>query len=198
MTTVYDRWGVQVHHGAEQRLCPACHKPLVRRSDERAWDFNRRKFCNIKCLGFSQRALPEQPSTDETSEQRRKRLSREASHRARARKRGENIPHKPHPSGYQQSLEHITARVRRGPSNHAWLGDQVSTRGGRTRALRAYPTVGPCTKCGSAKSERHHIDENTANNSPENIAVLCRRCHMELDGRLDAVRRTPYKGINYA
>ena len=71
-----------------------------------------------------------------------------------------------------------------GPNHAGWLGDSVSTRGGRSRALRRYPSVGPCSRCGAGKAERHHKDENTANNEPSNIAILCRRCHMETDGRL--------------
>jgi len=34
------------------------------------------------------------------------------------------------------------------------------------------------------KAERHHKDDNTHNNAPENIQALCRKCHMLLDGRL--------------
>ena len=45
-----------------------------------------------------------------------------------------------------------------------------------------------------ARAERHHIDGNTANNKPGNIAFLCRRCHMREDGRLDAVLANPYMG----
>lgn len=63
----------------------------------------------------------------------------------------------------------------------------LSIKAGRKRALRMYPDIGPCTECGASKAERHHRDENTANNTPENIAFLCRRCHMESDGRLVAL-----------
>lgn len=36
--------------------------------------------------------------------------------------------------------------------------------------------------------DRHHRDGNVGNNEPENIVILCRRCHMLIDGRLDAFR----------
>lgn len=48
---------------------------------------------------------------------------------------------------------------------------------GHKQALKLYPNIGPCVKCGDKKSERHHIDDNPLNNSPENIMPLCRRCH---------------------
>ena len=47
-----------------------------------------------------------------------------------------------------------------------------------------YPVIGPCVVCGNPKAERHHWDGNTLNNDPENIVILCRRCHMQTDGRL--------------
>ena len=115
--------------------------------------------------------------------------------RYRARKRGEDVPDIPRgPIGYKQPPEHIEARKRRGPEHYAWAGDGVSVKGGRKRAERMYPDTKPCELCGSERSERHHRDANTANNSPENIAFLCRACHMREDGRLDAVLRNPYMG----
>jgi 5-methylcytosine-specific restriction endonuclease McrA len=72
-----------------------------------------------------------------------------------------------------------------GSAHASWLGDSVSVRGGRTRAERLFPTIGPCGRCGAARGERHHIDGNTANNEASNIEALCRRCHMVEDGRLD-------------
>jgi hypothetical protein len=86
--------------------------------------------------------------------------------------------------GYKQTPEHIAKRIKRGPDHHHWQGKRVSVRGGRARALRLYPDIGPCELCGNPRSERHHVDENTANNEPSNIAIICRRCHMRTDGRL--------------
>ena len=114
--------------------------------------------------------------------------------RYRARKRGENVPEIPRKRGYKQTPEHVEKRKRFGPDHHAWAGGDVSEKGGRKRALRMYPDAGACTECGAARAERHHIDGNTANNKPGNIAFLCRRCHMREDGRLDAVLANPYMG----
>lgn len=110
------------------------------------------------------------------------------SQRHRLRKKGVEIPRKPMPSGYQQSPEHIAKKTRAGDKHYAWLGDAVSVRGGRTRALRLFPTIGPCEGCGDVKAERHHKDGNTSNNDASNIAALCRRCHMAIDGRLAQCR----------
>lgn len=78
--------------------------------------------------------------------------------------------------------------AKRGADSHRWRGAGVSEKGGRKRALKMYPDA-PCERCGAENSERHHKDANTANNEPENIERLCRRCHMEADGRMDAARQ---------
>lgn len=96
---------------------------------------------------------------------------------------------KPGPKlGYKQSAEHIEKRKRFGRKHHAWKGNAVSVKGGRTRALRAFPNIGPCQGCGNQRVERHHKDGNTSNNRASNIIPLCRKCHMRTDGRLEAVR----------
>lgn len=109
--------------------------------------------------------------------------------RYRLRKKGVEVPFAPRPKGYKQSQDHIEKRKRPGSLSHHWLGDAVSVKGGRTRALRAYKNIGPCVRCGSGKSERHHKDGNTANNASSNIEALCRRCHMEADGRMEKALR---------
>lgn len=94
---------------------------------------------------------------------------------------------KPGPKkGYKQTPEHAAKRIRRGPQNHQWKGDRAARGTGHCRAIRLYPDIGPCSKCGDSKSERHHLDDNTLNNDPSNIAILCRRCHMLSDGRIPA------------
>lgn len=70
-----------------------------------------------------------------------------------------------------------------------WKPDaQIGTKRKRARAIiRDLGTH--CTRCGQQKPlERHHIDGDTGNNDVENIQILCRRCHMEIDGRLEKVR----------
>lgn len=77
---------------------------------------------------------------------------------------------------------------RRGEEHHSWAGDAVTVMSGRQRAQRLYP-IGLCERCGNdLAADRHHIDANTRNNAPENVEALCRRCHMETDGRLERLR----------
>ena len=89
--------------------------------------------------------------------------------------------------GYRQSDEHVTARIVSGERHPRWEGDAVSQKGGRARALRRFPP-GPCETCGSAEGERHHVDGDTVNNASANVRMLCRRCHMLEDGRLERFR----------
>lgn len=70
--------------------------------------------------------------------------------------------------------------------NPNWLGEKASTQAGRERAQRLYAPR-PCEVCANPKSERHHKDGNTQNNAATNIAFLCRKHHMEADGRLKAL-----------
>ena len=118
-------------------------------------------------------------SRDESSADRKKRLARERTRRYRARLAGADVPLQPRPRGYAQTPEHVAARSRFGADHHAWAGDEVSKKIGRKRALRMYPNIGPCVRCGSPDAERHHIDENTSNNAPDNIEALCRPCHID-------------------
>ena len=74
--------------------------------------------------------------------------------------------------------------IRKGSKNPNWKGDNVEKDIGRDRARRMYPVRFPCEVCGSGPTDRHHKDDNPLNNSPSNIAFLCRRHHMEADGRL--------------
>jgi hypothetical protein len=61
---------------------------------------------------------------------------------------------------------------------------------GRYEARKLYALGGPCQRCSAAPAvDRHHKDGNTRNNSPDNIALLCRRCHMTEDGRLERFKR---------
>lgn len=109
-----------------------------------------------------------------TPEEKKRRC--EAQKRYAARKRGENVPlQKKGPKPGTIS----------GSKHPNWKGEEVSDKGGRTRAQRKFVKSKPCEACGSSVSERHHKDGNTANNKRSNIAFLCRRCHMLADGRLD-------------
>ncbi len=114
-------------------------------------------------------------------------MSKESQRRHRARLRGEDVPRlKPGPKiGYKQSPEHIANAVQGGAG--APLKENVSVKSARSRAQRWYPDTGPCEFCGAEPAERHHRDSDARNNARSNIALACRRCHMKLDGRLDAL-----------
>lgn len=58
---------------------------------------------------------------------------------------------------------------------------------GRMRARRLYKKIGNCCLCGKKATDRHHVNGDTFDNSVENIMFLCRRCHMDLDGRLKKI-----------
>jgi len=45
----------------------------------------------------------------------------------------------------------------------------------------------PCQICGSINSEIHHIDGIPSNNKLSNIMFVCRKHHMEIDGRLKKI-----------
>ena len=67
--------------------------------------------------------------------------------------------------------------------------DSSHPRTGRQRARYWYPLPDHCERCHEKKPvERHHRDANPLNNSADNIAFLCRRCHMEVDGRIPRER----------
>ena len=71
-----------------------------------------------------------------------------------------------------------------GHLNPNWKGDAVKEISARSRTQRWFTDIGPCSICGEERSERHHRDGDTRNNEPQNIVILCRRCHMKEDGRL--------------
>jgi hypothetical protein len=70
-----------------------------------------------------------------------------------------------------------------------WKSDAaVGTK--RKRARAVVPKMVACMRCGSRdkRLERHHVDGDTGNNSVLNIRIVCRRCHMVIDGRLDKLK----------
>lgn len=81
--------------------------------------------------------------------------------------------------------------------NGNWKGDAASRSAARDRLKRRVPVSGPCETCGEPAMDRHHKDGSTHNNDPSNIAMLCRRCHMEADGRLGVVRQNWGKPRQY-
>lgn len=66
-----------------------------------------------------------------------------------------------------------------------YLKQSRSERSAHRKANEITYSIRVCDVCGSIQNlERHHLDNNPFNNAPDNIRVLCRRCHMEIDGRL--------------
>lgn len=63
------------------------------------------------------------------------------------------------------------------------VNDQLYRPAHHTASHLAYDILGKprvCEKCGSTQSiDVHHIDGNYNNNTPENIMILCRSCHMK-------------------
>jgi len=74
------------------------------------------------------------------------------------------------------------ARAQTGENHPRWKGDAAQKNTGRHRAQAIYK-LRPCEQCGVDGGKRlihrHHKDGDPLNNSPENIAFLCTRCHAE-------------------
>lgn len=64
---------------------------------------------------------------------------------------------------------------------HNGKGDDAGDQAGRLRAEKLYP-LRPCEDCGRPGTIRHHKDENPLNNTPENVSILCHRCHAKAHG----------------
>ena len=117
--------------------------------------------------------------------------------RENARRRGEYVERLPGgvPKGYKQSPEHLANRAKSwhyGASHHRWAGDgpDVPINIGRKRARRIFTNIGPCSLCGSARSERHHKDGNPLNNAPANIQSVCHACHLLLHSADNSIRNS--------
>ena len=72
----------------------------------------------------------------------------------------------------------------RGETHGGWKGKNILVGSGHVRAQKAFP-MGPCEECSKPGRDRHHVDGDTANNSVGNVQILCRRCHMIADGRME-------------
>jgi ribosomal protein L31 len=83
------------------------------------------------------------------------------------------------------SLECCRAHCR-GENHPLWIGSLANDETKHKRARRIYKLNLQCQDCGKEAVDRHHIDGDGGNNTPENIAFLCRRCHELRDGRLKA------------
>lgn len=72
----------------------------------------------------------------------------------------------------------------RGDRNPHWKGDAAGDNSKRERAQHLF-ALGPCERCGEPGVERHHKDGDPGNNKRRNVKIVCRRCHMAIDGRLE-------------
>ena len=77
-----------------------------------------------------------------------------------------------------------------------WKGDNARPNTKRGRARLRY-ALAACELCGAKATDRHHRDDDTGNNAASNVMKLCRRCHMEIDGRLEALKKlsTDRRGV---
>ena len=93
-----------------------------------------------------------------------------------------------HKQALREQFETVRKSYLPGEKHRNW-GKFTSTSkgGGHRRAHRRFK-LDLCERCGKPATDRHHIDDNPLNNAPENIACLCRRCHMTKDGRIAKMR----------
>lgn len=73
-------------------------------------------------------------------------------------------------------------------SDHpAWQGKNATDESKRARTARRFSVNNIiCQRCKKLSAhDRYHKDNDLDNIDPENILLVCRRCCMELDGRLD-------------
>lgn len=85
---------------------------------------------------------------------------------------------------YSVDGRRISKEAKLAEKNPMWKGTDVLPQAGHLRARRRF-TLKPCADCGAPGRDRHHQDANTLNNTEENVIILCRRCHMKRDGRLE-------------
>lgn len=83
----------------------------------------------------------------------------------------------------------------KGESHYAWKGDDARDETKRARIQKTF-ILGACRMCGEIATDRHHIDGKPGNNDINNIIPLCRRCHMQIDGRLKRFLSTS-TGLKY-
>lgn len=93
---------------------------------------------------------------------------------------------------WQRRSMHKTCRSTFNQQNFAGRAVKVEVKpeSGRARARKLYPLLGVCEGCEERPArDRHHKDENTANNDRENVAFLCRSCHLLAEYELGRTRR---------
>ena len=97
----------------------------------------------------------------------------------------------------RRNLSMANSKPKMAGKNPNWKGDNIKPHSGRGRAYRLFSTKQPCSVCG-VKAEIHHKDGNPCNNDPSNIDWLCRKHHMEADGRMARRNKGQFAGADYA
>lgn len=92
----------------------------------------------------------------------------------------------------QPYLGLISERGLKLETNPCWKGSEATDNTKRQRVVRRFE-LKDCEICGSSGIDRHHKDNNLNNFKPENIIIVCRRCCMKLDGRLEKFREQALK-----
>lgn len=85
---------------------------------------------------------------------------------------------------HSDETKHKMSEAHLAEKNPMWKGNDVGSAAGSRRA-RTWHLLQPCRICRKT-AERHHKDSNTLNNEANNIDFLCRKHHMEQDGRLQS------------
>lgn len=71
--------------------------------------------------------------------------------------------------------------------HHFWKGNKAGPEAKRQRAVRRIK-MDLCELCGKPGMDRHHFDSDLDNLKFNNIHILCRKCHMKVDGRQQKLR----------
>lgn len=95
----------------------------------------------------------------------------------------------------RKRIDRLGRNVRIESASPHWLGDHATPKAGSMRARVKY-VCDVCERCGKKATDRHHDDGNTLNNEPTNIKILCRKCHMIVDGRLLKLRAARRKAVD--
>lgn len=89
-----------------------------------------------------------------------------------------------------ESMTRLLARL--GPNNPNYMGKEAQPKSARYRLVRKDPIKDQvCEDCGKPAQIHHHRNEDTYDNSPENVAYLCRSCHMKEHHARGAFRKAP-------
>ena len=72
-------------------------------------------------------------------------------------------------------------------AHHAGRSMPAAQAGAQARSTPSSGTARGAAAC--RRVERHHRDGDQHNNERANVALLCRRCHMVVDGRLERAVR---------